>query len=117
MSVRAVLNLRDNKPMMTKTLHFSSGCDTLIEAFRTCLDVAPTLLAAVERDGRVRAQVIPNSSGPTLRAIVTENVEPGSILYTDEWVGYSTLEREYDRHLADHARAGAGPPGGDRRSP
>jgi transposase len=43
------------------------------------------VFAAVERNGRVRARVIPNSSGPTLRKIVQENVEAGSTLYTDEW--------------------------------
>jgi transposase len=48
------------------------------------------VFAAVERDGRVRAMVIPNSSGPTLRGIVRENIEPGSTIYTDEWGGYRT---------------------------
>jgi transposase len=42
------------------------------------------VLAAVERDGRVRTRIIPNSSGPTLREAVQANVAPGSILYTDE---------------------------------
>src|SRR5688572_29307151 len=54
------------------------------------------VFAAVERDGRVRARVIPNSSGPTLRKIVQENVVPGSILYTDEWGGYRSLSDEYE---------------------
>lgn len=60
------------------------------------------VFAAVERDGRVRAQAIPNSSGPTLRAIVTGNVEPGSVLYTDEWGGYRTLAGEYDHRTIRH---------------
>jgi transposase len=60
------------------------------------------VFAAVERDGRVRARVIPNSSGPTLREIVRENVLPGSILYTDEWGGYRTLADEYEHRTIRH---------------
>jgi transposase len=60
------------------------------------------VFAAVERDGRVRARVTPNSSGPTLRKIVTENVAPGSTLYTDEWVGYSTLGDTYTHRTIRH---------------
>jgi len=60
------------------------------------------VFAAVERDGRVRATAIPNSSGPTLRAIVTGNVEPGSILYTDEWGGYRTLADTYEHRTIRH---------------
>jgi hypothetical protein len=60
------------------------------------------VLAAVERDGRVRARIIPNSSGPTLGEAVRANVEPGSILYTDEWGGYRTLSGEYDHRTIRH---------------
>ena len=60
------------------------------------------VFAAVERDGRVRAQVIPNSSGPTLRAIVRENVAEGSTLYTDEWGGYRTLDGDYEHLTIRH---------------
>jgi len=60
------------------------------------------VFAAVERDGRVRAQVIPNSSGPTLRTIVKENVDPSAILYTDEWGGYRTLSDTYEHRTIRH---------------
>ncbi|HJQ49978.1 MAG TPA: IS1595 family transposase [Gaiellaceae bacterium] len=60
------------------------------------------VFAAAERDGRVRARVIPNSSGPTLRNIVRENIEPGSVLYTDEWGGYLTLADSYDHRTIRH---------------
>jgi transposase len=60
------------------------------------------VFAAVERNGRARAQVIPNSSGPTLRKIVTENVEPGSILYSDEFPGYLTLGDTYTHRTIRH---------------
>jgi transposase-like protein len=60
------------------------------------------VFAAVERNGRVRAQVIPNSSGPTLRKAVTEAVAPGSILYTDEFSGYLTLADTYTHRTIRH---------------
>ena len=60
------------------------------------------VFAAVERNGRVRARVIPNSSGPTLRDIVQENVEPGSTLYSDEWGGYKTLGDAYEHRTIRH---------------
>src|SRR6266550_747672 len=60
------------------------------------------VFAAVERDGRVRARVIPNSSGPTLREVVRENIAPGSTLYTDEWGGYRTLSGDYDHRTIRH---------------
>src|SRR5205823_1577065 len=60
------------------------------------------VFAAVERDGRVRAQIIPNSSGATLRGVVQENIEAGSTLYTDEWGGYRTLADAYDHRTIRH---------------
>jgi transposase-like protein len=60
------------------------------------------VFAAVERDGRVRAQVIPNSSGPTLRATVEKHVDPSAILYTDEWGGYRTLGDTYEHRTIRH---------------
>jgi transposase-like protein len=60
------------------------------------------VFAAVERDGRVRAQVIPNSSGPTLRATVAKHVDPGAVLYTDEFSGYRTLGDTYEHRTIRH---------------
>jgi transposase len=60
------------------------------------------VFAAVERDGRVRAQVIPNSSGPTLRKIIQENVDASAILYTDEWAGYRSLSDTYEHRTIRH---------------
>lgn len=60
------------------------------------------VFAAVERDGRVRATIIPNSGGHTLRNKVREWVDAGSILYTDEYGGYRTLEFKYDHRTIKH---------------
>ncbi len=60
------------------------------------------VFAAVERDGRVRATIIPNSGGHTVRNKVREWVDAGSILYTDEYGGYRTLEVKYDHRTIRH---------------
>jgi transposase-like protein len=60
------------------------------------------VFAAVERDGRVRATIIPNSGGHTLRNQVREWVDAGSILYTDEYGGYCRLEMKYDHRTIRH---------------
>lgn len=60
------------------------------------------VFAAVERKGRVRATVIPNSSGPTLGRVVHEFVVPGSMLFTDEYPGYTTAGRKYRHRRIRH---------------
>jgi transposase-like protein len=49
------------------------------------------VLGMVERGGRVRAEVIPNTKGDTLKPRVRKAVEAGSAVYTDQWNGYHDL--------------------------
>ncbi|MDE2104693.1 MAG: IS1595 family transposase [Patescibacteria group bacterium] len=52
------------------------------------------VMGMVEReDGRIRAGVIPNASGITLRKIITENIAPGTTISTDEYHAYKDLGR------------------------
>jgi transposase len=51
-----------------------------------------------ERGGRLQAEVIPNVRKPTLRNVVTRNVEPGTIVSTDELMSYGLLERDAYKH-------------------
>jgi len=60
------------------------------------------VFAAVQRKGRVRATVMPNSSGPTLGTKVQEFILPGSMLFTDEWGGYSAVGRRYYHRRIRH---------------
>lgn len=53
---------------------------------------------AVERKGRVRASVIPNSQRGTLLSTTREYVLPESLIYTDEWQPYGRLGRMGYRH-------------------
>jgi transposase len=51
-----------------------------------------------ERDGRMQAEVIPNIKKDTLRGVVTRNVEPGSVVSTDELMSYGLLEGDGFKH-------------------
>jgi transposase len=65
-----------------------------------------TVLAAVERGGRIKATVVPSRRGPHIHDQVVEWVKPESIVYTDEWGAYNKL----GGHFAGHSRVvhGAG---------
>lgn len=52
---------------------------------------------------RFRAQVVENVKRGTLHAIVRENVEEGSAIYSDALRSYLGLEQGYDHRVIDHA--------------
>lgn len=51
-----------------------------------------------ERGGRITAEVIPDIKKDTLREVVSRNVEPGSVVSTDELVSYGLLEGDGFKH-------------------
>lgn len=53
-----------------------------------------------ERDGRLQTEVIPNVKKDTLREVVLENVEKGSVVSTDELISYGLLEGDGYKHGA-----------------
>lgn len=57
---------------------------------------------AVERDGRVRAEIIPFSGAGDIRPRVLDNVKAGSTLYTDGYPVYRTMP-VYDHAWVDHS--------------
>jgi transposase-like protein len=63
-----------------------------------------TLVAGfLERDGKVKTQIIENRSMRTLHAAVKEHVEPGARLTTDDFYGYWGLYKEYAHEIVNHA--------------
>ncbi|MCZ6653389.1 MAG: IS1595 family transposase, partial [Planctomycetota bacterium] len=44
--------------------------------------------------GRIRMKRIRDASGESLLPFVKECIEPGSVVHTDGWLGYSGLEKE-----------------------
>lgn len=73
-------------------------------AFR---EAKTTVLGMVERGGRVRVRVIPSRRGEPLSDAVRANVNPESILYTDDWWSYRPLAREYAGHRVINHSAGS----------
>jgi len=51
-----------------------------------------------ERGGRLATEILPNVKKDTLREIVNERVEPGSIVSTDELMSYGLLEGDGYKH-------------------
>jgi transposase len=51
-----------------------------------------------ERDGRMTTEVIPNVKKETLRGVVLQNVEPGSVVSTDELMSYGLLTGDGYQH-------------------
>lgn len=56
----------------------------------------------VQRGGAVRAQVVSDTGSSNLHKFVYKNVQPGSVLHTDEWYGYNGLEKLYKRSFVNH---------------
>lgn len=56
------------------------------------------VVVAAEEDGkgigRIRMQVVPDASGESLTGFVLDNIEQGSTVHTDGWLGYDTLNKK-----------------------
>jgi len=60
----------------------------------------PTVWAAVERGGRVKAKVVKSRASQDVEGAIYANVEPESIIFTDEYRGYDhvRLSSRFIRH-------------------
>lgn len=56
----------------------------------------------VERGGRVVALTVPSRYGYTLRKNLADTVVQGSTVYTDDYIGYSGIDRRYGHHRIHH---------------
>jgi len=56
-----------------------------------------------ERDGEVRAVVIPDRKRVTLKDQIDGNVQEGMVVYTDALESYSGLSRDFQHETVDHA--------------
>jgi transposase-like protein len=52
---------------------------------------------------KIRLRHVPNVQRDTLQSVVREHVEGGSYVYSDAWLGYLGLDREYVHQVIDHA--------------
>jgi transposase len=62
------------------------------------------VFGAVQRGGKIRAEVVADSRGGTLQSRVREYVIPDSVLYTDEFGGYIKLADTYTHHTIQHKK-------------
>ncbi|MCQ9165879.1 IS1595 family transposase [Arthrobacter sp. STN4] len=76
---------------------------------RSRLAKAAHVVLAVEvrgrGSGRIRMQVIPDASGPTLYNFVRDTVAPGAVVYTDGWGPYVLLAKKGYEHRPRSQRA------------
>lgn len=72
-------------------------------AFR---EAKTTVLGMVERGGRVRLRVIASRRGEPLSRAVRANVNPNSMIITDDWRPYRPLKREFIDHKVINHSAG-----------
>ena len=61
------------------------------------------ILGLVERNGRVYARPVQDTSAATLQSIVRERVEQGSLIFTDEAPAYNGLENDYGHDTINHS--------------
>jgi transposase len=67
-------------------------------------EAKPTILGMVERGGKVRLRVIPSRRGPALSREVRANINPTSIIFTDDWQAYKPLRGEFlDHQVINHS--------------
>jgi len=58
----------------------------------------------VQRQGEVRAMPVPNVKGKTLKKIISDNVETGSNIMTDEFLSYNGLSKDYIHQRIGHLK-------------
>lgn len=66
-------------------------------------DKAP-VLGMVERDGKLVAKHVPNTTMETLSYEILKNVNESAKLYTDEYSSYARLKRVYDHKVVKHSQ-------------
>jgi transposase-like protein len=86
--------------------HYTTSPEERRAAAAAFREAKPTILGMVERGGRVRARVIDSRHGATLSRAVTANVNPESIIFTDDWASYKPLRRVYIDHKVINHSAG-----------
>lgn len=61
------------------------------------------VLGVMQENGVVNTAVIPNTQAVTIKPIIQEMVQAGSILVTDDWDSYKSLSKEYFHIIIDHS--------------
>jgi len=60
------------------------------------------VVGVIERNGELRAEKVKDTRGYNLKTFIIKNVEFGSELHTDEWMGYRGLNRIFNHRVVKH---------------
>jgi transposase-like protein len=70
---------------------------------RSCKDKTP-VIGIIKRGGNVIAKVVNNTSSQSLHPFIKDSVvKDGSILITDEWLGYRGMSKEIPHVVINHS--------------
>ncbi len=61
------------------------------------------VMGLLERHGKVKTKIVPDTTSRTLQVEVRQNVQPGSEVHTDALRSYRGLDPEYVHNVVDHA--------------
>ena len=61
------------------------------------------VMGIMERDGELRAKVVPNTTARVLHAELDANVAPGTNVMTDEHRGYIGIGQKFHHHTVNHS--------------
>ena len=67
-------------------------------AYRTMLTWKTAVFGAVERGGKVRAEVIPKGEKGTIPKRAVEFALPSAVVFTDEYAAYDKAGKHYQEH-------------------
>ena len=70
---------------------------------RSFKDKTP-VLGMVERGGRLKAKVIPDTSRKSITPIILDSINLDATIYSDEWQGYNIVKKLYNHDYVDHGR-------------
>ncbi len=70
---------------------------------RSFKDKVP-VFGVLQRGGKLKTKVIPDTKIASIRPALKELVEVGSTIYSDEWLGYRGSGRFYNHTIVDHKR-------------
>ncbi|RYF14769.1 MAG: IS1595 family transposase [Flavobacteriales bacterium] len=71
---------------------------------RSYPDKTPVFGMYERETGKVRAMVISKEQFNNIARTITYNVQPGSVLMTDDWTGYKGIDKIYKRHTVGHKK-------------
>lgn len=68
---------------------------------RAFVDKVP-VFGMLERGGKVRVQVVPNTTAKTLTKPILQHVDPSATIFVDDWKGYQQVRKRYKHGVVAH---------------